>query len=391
MANAEHLKVFEQGVTAWNRWRQKHRGTTPDLSSADLKQANLRYANLNDANLEQANLEGANLGRAFLEGAELRGATQRGAHLFSADLRHAMMRQTDLREAQLWYAHLERADLRGATLAGADLRCCDLTGADLRDVDLGGASLACANLWRTDLRDALLTGANLHGARFCDCRLAGADFHRAEAALTSFNAVDFSRTRGLDTVRHERPSSIGTDSLALTADGLDGGSARAEMLHFLRGAGVPEDYLKRFASGSVPASAYVVHSLADRGFARRLYDALQDRGIRCWLHERPMLPGEDLDEGFDLGPRDFDRLVLCCSPASLASWWLAEELELVAGRPASALQPVDLGGAESAWEQARGPRELPAMVANFAGWEGGGGAFELGLERLVVALRTVAS
>ncbi len=388
MANAEHLKVFEQGVTAWNRWRQKHRGVTPDLSGADLKRANFRYANLNDANLEEADMEGANLGRAYLEGAELRGARQRGAHLFSADLRHAVMRRTDLREAQMWYAHLERADLRGATFTGADLRCCDLTGADLRSADLGGASLACANLWRTDLRDALLTGTNLHGARFTECRLAGADFDRAEAALTAFNAVDFSRARGLDTVRHERPSSIGTDSLELTAAGLDGDGGRDRLLHFLRGAGVPEVYLERFAAAAEapPAPAYVVHSLADRGFARRLYAALQDRGVRCWLHEQPMLPGENLDEGFDLGPRDGGRLVLCCSPAALSSWWLTAELEQIAGRTDSVLQPIDLGGAGSAWDEARGSRELPGVVADFAGWEGDDGAFERGLERLVAAL-----
>lgn len=388
MANAEHLKVFEQGVSAWNRWRQKHRGMTPDLSGADLKRANFRYANLNDANLNDANLEQANLGRAYLEGAELRGASQRGAHLFSADLRHAVMRRADLREAQLWYAHLERADLRGATLTGADLRCCDLTGADLRGADLGNASLACANLWRTDLRDARLEGANLHAARFSECRIAGADLSAAEAALTAFNGVDLSRTRGLDTVRHERPSSIGIDSLELTAAGLDGGGHRDRTLSFLRGAGVPEAYLERFGAGThpAPASVYIVHSLADRGFARRLYDALQDRGVRCWLHEQPMLPGEDLDEGFDLGPRDLDHLVLCCSQASLSSWWLAAELDLVGDRPAAVLEPVHVGGAESAWERARAARGLPAAVADFAGWEADDAAFERGLERLVDAL-----
>ena len=120
-------------------------------------------------------------------------------------------------------------------------------------------------------------------------------------------------------------------------------------------------------------------------FAHRLYDALQDRGVRCWLRERPMLPGEDLDEGFDLGPRDFDRLVLCCSRASLSSWWLAAELDLVAGRP-EVLQPIDLGGAAPAWEQTRASRKLPPTVADFGGWEGDERVFGRGLDPLVAAL-----
>ena len=402
MADGEHLKIFKQGVAAWNRWRQKHRGLKPDLSGADLRRANFRYANLNDANLEHANLEGANLGRAFLEGAELHGAVQRGAHFFSADLRHAVLRRADLREAQLWYAHLDRADLRGATLVGADLRSCNLAAADLRRADLEGASLAGADLLRTDLRDANFAGTNLHGTRFIECRVDGADFSAAEAALTTFNAVDLSGARGLDTIRHDRPSSIGVDSLARTAAAIAGDEARrAPIIAFLRAAGVPEPYLALDGDGGGPGSAaavYIVHSLADRDFARRLYDELQRRGRRCWLHEQPMLPGDGIDESFDLGPRHYDALVLCCSEASLASWWIAAELDEVAarrqhlaevhGRAAEILLPVNLGGADAgaAWARTRESRRLPPEVADFSSWHIDDAAFERALEQLMAGL-----
>ncbi len=397
MADSEHLKIFKQGVAAWNRWRQKHRGLKPDLSAADLKRANFRYANLNDANLEHADLEGANLGRAFLEGAELQGSSQRGAHFFSADLRHADMREADLREAQLWYAHLDRANLRGAALTAADLRSSELTGADLRGADLEGANLAGADLLRTDLRDANLAGANLHGARLIECRLGGADFRDAEAAMTTLSAVDLSRARGLGSVRHDRPSSIGVDTLARTAAGLDGGAARAgradpaAVKSFLRAAGVPERYLALEDAGAgrgAAAEVYVVHSLADRSFARRLYDQLQRHGRRCWLHEQPMLPGDDLDDSFDLGPRRQDALILCCSTASLHSWWLAAELDDSAARRPEILLPVNLGGVESeqAWAKTRAPRELPAAVADFTAWEGDETALGGALEQLMAKI-----
>ncbi len=395
MADSEHLKIFKQGVAAWNRWRQKHRGLKPDLSTADLKRANFRYANLNDANLEHADLEGANLGRAFLEGAELQGASQRGAHFFSADLRHSDLREADLREAQLWHAHLERADLRGASLAGADLRRCDLTGADLQGADLAAASLAGANLRRADLRSANLAGVNLHGTRFAECRLGGADLSAAEAALTAFNAVDLSRVRGLDTVRHDRPSSIGIDTLTRTMAGLGSDPARRRAaVSFLRAAGVPEAHLELAGAGTASCT-YIAYSLADSVFARRLYGALQRRGVRCWLHEQPMLPGDDLDESFDLGPRWYDALILCGSTASLSSWWLAAELDQATTRAhdlgSQVLLPVNLGGGESleAWEKARASRQLPPPAADFTGWEADDAIFDQALERLAEKLGSV--
>ncbi len=400
MADGEHLKIFTQGIAAWNQWRQKHHGLRPDLSGADLRRANFCYANLNDANLENANLEGANLGRAFLEGAELHGAAQRGAHFFSADLRHADLREADLREAQLWHAHLDRTDLRDATLVAADLRNCELAAADLRGADLEAACLAGATLLRTDLRDTNLAGANLHGTRFIECRLAGADLSAAEAALTTLNAVDLSRVRGLDTIRHERPSSIGVDTLARTIAGVGGDDARrGQVTGFLRAAGVPEHYLalKGQEDSGTAAVIYIVHSLADRIFARRLYDELQRHGRRCWLYERPMLPGDGLDDSFDLGPRCYDALILCCSGASLTSWWLAAELDeaVARRRPGTAgcrdaeiLLPINLGGAESrrAWAKAGTPRNLPPAIADFTTWDSDEAAFERALEQVLAGI-----
>ncbi len=41
-------------------------------------------------------------------------------------------------------------------------------------------------------------------------------------------------------------------------------------------------------------SCFVSYSHADKSFARRLYDTLQGRGIRCWLDEHELLPGDDI-------------------------------------------------------------------------------------------------
>lgn len=389
MANPEHLKVFHRGVAAWNRWRRKHRGVQPDLSHADLARSNLRLGNLNNANLEGANLEGANLGRAYLEAADLAGAQQRGIHLFGADLGRAVLRRADLGEAQLWQTRLEEADLRDACLAKADLRFSDLSRADLRDADLTGANLTGVSLIHADLRRARLAGARLERLQVWDSRLEDADLAGAVMTKVALSNLDLSRTRSLATVRHQEPSSVGLDTLERTALGLaHDGALQDEVEAFLRGTGVRESYLelfrRRIARPVGYYSAFIRYSQADRRFARRLYDALQRRGIRCWLHEHPMLPGDDAHEVLDLGP--WDRLLLCVSEAACTSWWIDVEIARAA---ADALVPVSLDPylASGRWKSAEGERLRELLVADFDGWAADDSVFEPRLQRLTAALR----
>jgi uncharacterized protein YjbI with pentapeptide repeats len=51
MANEDHLRILQQGVKVWNKWREENPGIEPDLSVADLKAADLRGANLSGSNL----------------------------------------------------------------------------------------------------------------------------------------------------------------------------------------------------------------------------------------------------------------------------------------------------------------------------------------------------
>jgi len=407
MANPEHLRIFRQGVTAWNQWRRKHHSVQPDLSDADLREASLRSANLNNAILRNANLEGANLGRAWLEGAVLRGAMPRGAHLFGADLGKTDLREADLQDAQLWHARLEESDLAGANLFRADLRYSDLSRANLSRGDLRSANLASTKLLWTDLREANLRGANLQCAHLQNNRLEGADLAEATMALTAVNDVDLSRVRGLQAVCHDQASSIGIDTLERTAVGLARDPARqAEVEAFLRGVGVREDYLDLFRSGIAKPfdvySVFIRYSHADQRVARRLYHELQTRGIRCWLNEHPMLPGDDINECIDQGLRPRDKLLLCCSEASLTSWWVDDEIDRAFTREhqlmtqgeakAPGLVPLNLDGylASGEWKSRRSEQIRSRLVADFKGWEEADATFDRELERVVKALRAGA-
>jgi hypothetical protein len=54
-----------------------------------------------------------------------------------------------------------------------------------------------------------------------------------------------------------------------------------------------------------------------------LHDRLQGPGIRCWLDDHQLLPGQDTYYEIDRGIRLWDKVLLCASKASLANWWVA--------------------------------------------------------------------
>jgi uncharacterized protein YjbI with pentapeptide repeats len=123
-----------------------------------------------------------------------------------------------------------RPDLFRARLTKIDLSEAHLNEARLSGADLSGAHLRGAYLTRTDLREADLFGADLYGAD-----LSQADLRGAVVGYTLFGDLDLSEVIGLDTVRHDGPSTIGIDTIYKS----HGQISEA----FLRGCGVPETFI----------------------------------------------------------------------------------------------------------------------------------------------------
>ena len=59
MANQEHLNILKQGVEVWNKWREEHGNTRPDLSGADLMEFKLNKIDFSGTHLSRANLNNA--------------------------------------------------------------------------------------------------------------------------------------------------------------------------------------------------------------------------------------------------------------------------------------------------------------------------------------------
>jgi Trypsin-like peptidase domain/TIR domain len=58
-------------------------------------------------------------------------------------------------------------------------------------------------------------------------------------------------------------------------------------------------------------SVFISHSHLDSVFANRLYEALHAGGIRAWLDEKQMRPGDDIYEQVQKGIQLWDKLLLC--------------------------------------------------------------------------------
>jgi uncharacterized protein YjbI with pentapeptide repeats len=193
----------------------------------------------------------------------------------------------------------------------------DLSEADLSKADLSGADLSRANLFEANLREANLSKANLSKVNLGSAILDGANFEAATVGSTIFGGVDLSSCSGLDSVHHVGPSTLGVDSII----------ASSGRIHeaFLRGVGLPDEWIAYIPSlvghGIEFFSCFISYSSLDKHFALRLHDALQSRGIRCWLDEKQLLPGQDISRELEKGIYLWDTFLLCASTNSLTSWW----------------------------------------------------------------------
>jgi hypothetical protein len=241
-------RLRKEGVQPWNRWREENPNVEIDLSGANLNEANLDEADLIRANLNEANLDEADLSRA--------------------NLNEANLDEADLIRANLIRAYFNEANLSGANLDEADLSRANLSGANLSGANLTGADLSRANLSRANLFETFLVN------------------------------VDLKETRGLDSCLHLGPSTLDHRTLAISGQ---------LPINFLRGCGLPEQfitYLPSLLDQPIQFfSCFISYSHKDKAFARRLHDTLQGRGIRCWLDEKQLRPGDDV---YEQSPMAFD-------------------------------------------------------------------------------------
>jgi uncharacterized protein YjbI with pentapeptide repeats len=347
MANNEHLRIINQGAKTWNSWKEANREITPNLRGADLREAQLSGVDLVGADCNHADLMGADLSQAYLSEAEFGHANLNDANLSFAridgtDLTEATLRGANLNQARIIEANLSKADLReadlrevnlsGANLSDANLTGADLSGAELVDANFSRAYLRKANLNRADLSGADLTETNFSGADLSETTLydadlsgadlSGADLTLAHVARTAFGNNDLSTVKGLKNVMHLGPSTIGVDTLYKS----DGKIPEV----FLRGAGIPEDFITFLPSLVGRAiefySSFISYSHEDEEFSQRLHSRMRSENLRVWYAPEDMRGGKKLHEEIFRAIQIHDKLLLVLSENSMKSEWVMTEI-----------------------------------------------------------------
>jgi hypothetical protein len=101
-------------------------------------------------------------------------------------------------------------------------------------------------------------------------------------------------------------------------------------LTFLRGVGLPDNFIEYLPSllnqATQHYSCFISYSTKDQEFANRLYDDLQDKGVRCWFSPHDIRGGEKLHEQIDQAIKLYDKLLLILSEASMSSEWVKTEI-----------------------------------------------------------------
>jgi len=276
--NQQHYNLLKQGIDTWNTWREEYPDVHPDFSSANFNDANLRYANLSNADLNRA-------------------------YFMYADLNHAILSNANLSNAILAHAELHHTFLIGADLSNAILAHTFLIGADFRDANLSNTNFDNANFSNTTLGTAYLSH-------------------------TVFAQNDLSTTKGLSEILHLDYSLIELHTVKLPQDG--------SALRFLRGAGVPDEWIDFYRSTMMHPiqyhSCFISYSSSDEVLAKRLHADLQDEGVRCWFAPHDMQPGQIIHECIDQAIQMQDKLLLILSEGSVKSGWVSYEVKTALNR-----------------------------------------------------------
>lgn len=400
MANPKHVAVVRAGTPELNAWRASHRGVVLDLGGADLRRVDLSAERLPGSHVLTATQPDGTLSAGF---------NHRPADLTLASLTGADLAGADLTDALLSRADFSRASLRGACLARSIATEASLIDTDISWSDLGWSTFTHANLTGAKLTRSDLTGANfsytqfrdamLSEVHFSEVRLRGATFAGAHLSRDNFSGTDLA-TAAWDGTIHSQRCYVDTSTLYRTASTLTQDRARErEVESFLRRCGLEPEALELYrAQIGQPVeyySAFISYSRADREFATALYDALQVRGVQCWLDERALLPGDELYDEINRAIRLHDKVLLCCSESSLRSWWVENEIDIVFEREQQSaregdkclvLIPLNVDGFLFRWNGGRAAQIRKRVAADFVSWQEQPAKFTLQVDRLAQAL-----
>jgi len=279
------------------------------------------------------------------------------------------------------------------------------------------ANLSHANLTRTTFHECSLTNTNLNGSYLNSAYLYQSTIKAGNFVKTNFNfsslqnlsfiTVDLSEAIDLDKVLPQGPSSIGLDTLAASKGRLP--------IAFLRGCGLNNlqiEISKLFENGMDPEqvnqiayricdlyygnpiqfySCFISYSSKDEVFAIKLYNDLQDKGVRCWYDKADLKIGDPIRKTIYEQVRIRDKFLVIISENSILSGWVGSEVEKAFSEERSQkvnkLFPIRLDNAvltaKDDWAETI---RLEKYIGDFSKWQDGQ-IYKQALSKLIEALQ----
>lgn len=320
VANPEHVKILKQGVDVWNKWRKGFTNVPPDLKETNLSQISLKGFNFYEA---------------------------------------------DLRWVDLSFSNLDKSELGMANINDSHFSVTSLKNARATSTNMMGSVFRMA-----DLSEAVMTYADFREATISSCNLLGTDFLGAYFGQTVFAGLDLSCAVGLDSCQHSTPSFVSIDTIFRSKGKIPEA--------FLRGCGVPEDFINLIPSLVVAEpfqfyKCFISHSTKDHLFCDRLYDDLQSKGVRCWYFPEDARWGRPVWGEIDRPIKIYDKLILVCSKQSLNSPAVLRELERALQREDEEgkhiLFPISIDNyLFDEWKHPRKADVISKVVGDFRDW-----------------------
>jgi hypothetical protein len=314
MANPEHVKILEQGVEVWNKWREDNPKVKIDLRSTNLREQDLIRVNFAEADLRESILTDSNLNFSNLYRADLSDADIIGTSFQKVNLREATLDRADLFETNLSKSHLN-----GSSLCWVNLR-----DSDLREAIFIEANLHGANFYHADLTKTNLSYSNLNGANFTGTALQGTIFEGSHIFETIFADTDLSETKGLTKLEDHGPSIIDHRTLI---------KSKNLPKKFMRDCGLPEQFIEHLPGllhSLEPIqfhSVFISYSSKNEEFAKRLHADLRAKNVNCWYAPEDMKIGDKIRTRIDEMIHVHDKLLLVLSKDSVESSWVEKEVE----------------------------------------------------------------
>jgi uncharacterized protein YjbI with pentapeptide repeats len=332
-------RLWKKGANAWNTWRKRHPKRVPDLSGIRISYSSEVYKTFDGFNLADAYMTGAYFDGTDFKGADLCRVDAKGTEFRNSDFTGANIQNVPFNDCAFFFCKFNNADLRGTSFDRALLRHTELIGADLTEVGFG----------ETELINSKLT-----------------------------------KVKGLASIDHRAPSWL---DLATLSQRLP--------LAFLRGIGLSDGAIDaRTSLGSfsdaIP-SCFISYSALDRPVAEKIYEDLQEIGVRCWFAPHDLPIGAKTLQNIDHQIAHLDKLLLILSANSLRSDWVEDEVSKAFAeerrRQSLVLMPIRIDDevmtTKEAWAlKLRDQRN----IGDFRSWRKGSN-YERLLNRLVRDLR----